>query len=236
MAKKDFTRAQERYADGELVLMIDGSGGMPHAFRSNEKDQNPFVVAVDFAKEAKLSAPANVSAYVFGEPEGPFRLPLDEIDDPLKHMPCGSSRFLPAFEEIEGAYRSGAIKNPAHIVIVSDGDIYETGRDDFENTVKKLTDFLREYPETMFDVIIPRAEKEKTPLVEMMQLIARNLDDKPPRIYEVDDVTKLRKTIADVINERTDAVKKFEDTVRTGTENSVKTMTLRLLRKPPETV
>ena len=227
-----FKRAQERYADGELVLLIDGSGGMPHAFKG---EGNPFVIAVEYATEARALSPDRVTALVFGEDADnlPPPLPLDGRD-PMSFFPGGPSYFLPAFQYFVKACNNGLIKSPAHLVIVSDGDIYESMPESRAATTTMLTNFLRSHPEVMFDVIIPG--QEQSGLADMIKEIAQAVPENAPRLSVVENVGGLRKSIANVINERSNAVENFTETLRSGADKPVSAMTMSALRlRKPET-
>lgn len=198
-----FQRAKERYADGELVLLIDGSGGMPAAY--NEGKSNAFVISVEYAIEAKNVTPGRVSAHVFGETKALPPLPLDGKEDPMRYCPCGPSYFTPAFDAFAKAYEDGKIGKPAHIVIISDGVIFEAPSEDKTKpspTIKEtLLTFLRAHPEVMFDMIVPGGG-EFDELSRMTKEIALLLPDNPPRLFAVDSAQDLKKSIADVVNER----------------------------------
>lgn len=225
-----FQRLQERYAEGELVLMIDGSGGMPHAFQG---EGNPFVVAVEYGVDAKALSTNCVSALVFGENGDrlPPPLPLDGQQEPMRYFTGGPSFFMPTFDAFAKAYDGGTIKSPAHLVIISDGEISESMGSEHTAVVEKITHFLRTHPEAMIDVIIPG--HAEFGLTKMMKEIAQAIPENPPRVFMVDDVSNLRKSIAEVINERSGTTHaQMAMNATEGVEKQISLMPTLRFRKP----
>ena len=228
----DFKRATESYADGELVLLIDGSGGMPFAF--GNQGPNPFVIAVEYGVQAKALSTNQVSAFTFSDPEKAHPpIPLDGKEPAEKYFPQGASCFMPAFDDIVERYEAGNIRHPAHIVIVSDGEISESNGRDRQDVLQKMLQFLRDHREVMLDVIIPGTGE--TGFTGIIRDLAKFTPENPPRMFVVESAGNLRNTIANVINERSNAVENLAETMRSGVD---KPSTMRALRfrKPPETV
>lgn len=230
----DFKRVTERYADGELVFLIDGSGGMPAAY--NDGKSNAFVISVEYATQAKALSANRVSAHVFGENVALPPLPLDGREDPMRYCPCGPSYFTPAFDAVTKAYEDGLIRKPAHFVIISDGVIYVTPEEEKQSPKRTIQDalvnFLRAHPEVMFDMIIPGGFSQNE-LSEMTTKIAQILPENPPRIFAVDSAQDLKKAIADVVNERSgETMAEVAEKAMSGAEKPVPLMSALRFRKP----
>lgn len=224
--KDDFRRAQERYEGGELVMLIDGSGGMPLAFK-DMSGQNPFVIAVEYAVEAKALTASTVSAWVFGEQQ-PIPLLLDNLEKAVGHFPGGMSYFMPTFDAVAAAYEKGQIGKPAQIVVVSDGDISEANLQ-WREAVEKMTRFLRKHPEVMFDVIVPGYPDAS--LTQIMQDVGTAVPDNPPRVFCVSHAGDLRKFISGVINERSGGDLYPEKTAMQGIDSNMTVMRTLRFRK-----
>jgi hypothetical protein len=245
----DWKRATETYKGGELVMLIDGSGGMPFAF-GNVEEGNPFAISVEYAVEAKALSSNHVSAFAFGEPDRIFEIPLDGKEESYKYFPGGASYFMPTFDEVVRRYEAGDLRQPAHIVVVSDGDISEATEDPgtlpderpYAKSIQKMRDFLNNHPEVMLDFIVPRREenqRSQCTLASIVSQVAMQVADNPPRLYVADNVTNLRKSIANVINERTGStMEQVAEKAVAGVDKPVSSMTMSALRfrKPGETV
>ena len=223
----NFRRATGRDAKGNLVLLIDGSGGMDATFHGGKS--HPFVEAVVFAREAYAAAPDSVLALAFGEENLPVPIHLDTDEPPLKFFPRGYSYFMPTFDFFARAYEAGDIDGPAHIVVVSDGDINEK-RDE---TVKRLASFLKSHPEVKLDVIIP---EKMSCLVDFMRDIAAEVPENMPRLFTVANADHLKDALTKIAGGETEELDRILLSAKQGTDKKVTLMSTLRFRKPGETV
>lgn len=147
-----FTAQVENYRRGQTVFLIDGSGSMPAAYGMG--GENPVVTAVAYAARVKKQLNPAAAAFFFSdsdEKRAIVPIDLENGEDPLLRFPCGGSFFVPAFNNITGAYAQGAFDKNMHLVIVSDGGISEMNAE----TRDMLKNFIRNNPTVLLDLIVP---------------------------------------------------------------------------------
>jgi hypothetical protein len=222
---EDFRRIAERYASGELLLLIDGSGSMPAAFNGKA---NPVSIAAGYGVEAKAGLKTKVNALFFGEPNSAgVPIELDGTEDPMRRFPGGPGYLLPVLKRISEELAGGAIRQPLHLVIVSDGEISEP----LDEAREEFIAFRRKHPQVMMDILVPA--RHRSEFAEMIRALPD--DGNAPRVAVVDSAENLKHAIADAINSRSggkQAIALLAKEAVEGVSQKVTLMQTFRLRKP----
>ncbi len=156
---EDFTRNAIDYRGGNLLLMVDGSGGMTVAYGASV-NPDPVICTLASGLSVQAQTGVNVFATYWGETKGGVDIDLKGNEDGWRRqMPNGQTLLLPALEQLVS--RLGALdKNmPLHIIFVSDG-ILSDG--DPNATMEKL-DAVRKIPGIAIDIVITEKEIHTAP-------------------------------------------------------------------------
>lgn len=214
---EDFARTAERYAKGEMVMLIDGSGSMPAAF--GRDGGNPVSVAVGAGREAHAKRLTKVTMFFFGHDDSPgVPISNDPVYDPMRGFPGGPGYLLSSIALVSAKIDAGEVRAPLHLVIVSDGEISD-GRDAARTA---FAQFLEKHPDVMLDVLIPSA----LPSEFGRMISSLPAGQNPVRVVEVDSAENLRHAIADAINTRNGTVRALEHLQKEATSGVSQKVTL----------
>ncbi len=155
---KDFTRNAKDYLAGNLLFMVDGSGGMTAAYGNVNPD--PVVCTLSSALSIQARTGANVSAKFWGEEKGAVDIDLRQNEESWRRqMPNGQTLLKPAVKELVTRLTGRKLPSPLHIIFVSDG-VFTDGD---PNAAMEQVDLLRKIPGVVIDVVITEKEIRTAP-------------------------------------------------------------------------
>jgi len=219
-----FKRHAAAYMAGEVLFLVDGSGGMPDAF-GRETKPNAIIATLDAAHEFKTRDGIRARAAFWSDERPPNEVNLQDTPEQwMRQMPAGPSLMLPALKWVEANFSPDA---PLHIIVVSDGGVPDD-RDEMAAAVLRLS----QRKNTFADCVIAFSPSrggvlQSFPLDDPFNLLAFDLREKfqPPR--HVVNPAMLQQALQEIIMARMEPqalVAALDQAMQEGTTAPVKAM------------
>lgn len=219
-----FKKHAAAYMAGDVLFLVDGSGGMPDAFGRNTTP-NAIVAALEAAKEFNTRDGIRTRAVFWSDERPPVELNLQETPDQwMRKLPAGPSMLLPALKWVEASYAPDA---PLHVIVVSDGGVQDQ-RDDMAAAVLRLSQRKNTYADCIVAFEPSRGGVlQSFPIDDPFNLLAFDLHEKfqPPR--HVVSPAMLQEALQEIIAARMEPEARaaaLDHALQGGTQSAVKPM------------